>query len=284
MGSARTSPRTSALGGVPTTLDDPVAAAPRQLALGLADPDAPAGPRRTEVLPDVVLTRGWLSPAEQRDLVAQFREWAAPPAGLRHPRVPQGHLMTRAVGVPRVALAALRLLPHRRRHRRRAGEAAAARARRPRSACRRRVVRRRSPVQHRVRARRRDREPVRAGSAPRSAPGRRGAVRRTRRHHQPRRRLRVPHGRRRPPDVAVHRRRAALRRSARVRRREPSHLPRRPEGVPGHRARTGSACRPAASASRCARRGSRPRSDSRRSGDRAGVAADGGPARCRRGS
>jgi alkylated DNA repair protein (DNA oxidative demethylase) len=46
------------------------------------------------VLPDVVLTRAWLSRDAQRDLVAQFRQWAAPPAGLRHPRVPQGHLMS----------------------------------------------------------------------------------------------------------------------------------------------------------------------------------------------
>jgi alkylated DNA repair protein (DNA oxidative demethylase) len=37
---------------------------------------------------------GWLTPAEQRGFVAQFRAWAEPPAGLRHPRVPTGHLMT----------------------------------------------------------------------------------------------------------------------------------------------------------------------------------------------
>ncbi len=94
MGSARTSPRTSALGGVPTTLDEPAVAPPRQLALVPDDPEPTAGSLRTEVLPHVVLTRGWLSAGEQRDLVAQFREWAAPPAGLRQPRVPQGHLMS----------------------------------------------------------------------------------------------------------------------------------------------------------------------------------------------
>ena len=38
--------------------------------------------------------RDWLPLDAQRALVAQFREWAAPPAGLRHPRVPTGHLMT----------------------------------------------------------------------------------------------------------------------------------------------------------------------------------------------
>jgi DNA oxidative demethylase len=42
----------------------------------------------------VVIVAGWLGPAAQRELVAAFREWAQPPAGLRHPRVPTGHLMT----------------------------------------------------------------------------------------------------------------------------------------------------------------------------------------------
>src|SRR3954469_10117768 len=94
MGSARSSPRTSARGGFPPTVDEPLGSAPRQLALGLAGQDAVAGPRRTEVLPDVILIRGWLSHQEQRHLVAQFRGWAAAPAGLRHPRVPRGHVMS----------------------------------------------------------------------------------------------------------------------------------------------------------------------------------------------
>jgi alkylated DNA repair protein (DNA oxidative demethylase) len=38
--------------------------------------------------------REWLAPAEQQALVEQFRLWAEPPAGLRHPRVPAGGLMT----------------------------------------------------------------------------------------------------------------------------------------------------------------------------------------------
>jgi alkylated DNA repair protein (DNA oxidative demethylase) len=36
----------------------------------------------------------WLTLDEQRSLVEQFRQWALPPAGLRHPRVPSGHLMS----------------------------------------------------------------------------------------------------------------------------------------------------------------------------------------------
>ncbi|HEX7131910.1 MAG TPA: alpha-ketoglutarate-dependent dioxygenase AlkB, partial [Iamia sp.] len=56
-------------------------------------PRAERGPART-VLPDVVHVPGWLTPDEQAALVTQFREWAVPPAGLRHPRVPTGHLMT----------------------------------------------------------------------------------------------------------------------------------------------------------------------------------------------
>ena len=80
----------SRLGGVPTTLvvDDPAG----QLAFPLVV-DRPEAVRR-EVLPGVVHIAGWLDPHEQRSLVADFRGWAAPPAGLRHPRVPAGHVMT----------------------------------------------------------------------------------------------------------------------------------------------------------------------------------------------
>jgi DNA oxidative demethylase len=83
---------TSRLGGVPTVL-------PRagghygQLALGL-EGDGPRVARATRPLPDVVHISGWLAPDQQRALVAQFRNWALPPAGLRHPRVPTGHLMS----------------------------------------------------------------------------------------------------------------------------------------------------------------------------------------------
>ena len=38
--------------------------------------------------------RNWLMPDEQRALVEDFRDLVAPPAGLRQPRVPSGHLMS----------------------------------------------------------------------------------------------------------------------------------------------------------------------------------------------
>lgn len=50
--------------------------------------------RRYEPLPGVVHISSWLDFAAQRALVADFRLWAAPPAGLRHPRMPTGHLMS----------------------------------------------------------------------------------------------------------------------------------------------------------------------------------------------
>ena len=50
--------------------------------------------RTSRPLADVTHIREWLTPAEQQALAQQFREWAEPPAGLRHPRVPTGHLMT----------------------------------------------------------------------------------------------------------------------------------------------------------------------------------------------
>ncbi|MEJ7584018.1 MAG: alpha-ketoglutarate-dependent dioxygenase AlkB [Acidimicrobiales bacterium] len=52
-----------------------------------------ARPRR-EVLPSVVHVPDWLDRDAQRGLVEDFRRWARPPAGLRHPRVPTGHLMS----------------------------------------------------------------------------------------------------------------------------------------------------------------------------------------------
>lgn len=97
---------TSRLGGVPTVLPFPADAAAAatagagQLRLDLgpapsspAEQVEPAAGRAAQPLPDVVHVRRWLSPACQHDLVAQFRQWAVPPAGLRHPRVPAGHVM-----------------------------------------------------------------------------------------------------------------------------------------------------------------------------------------------
>ena len=44
--------------------------------------------------PGVLHVPDWLDIDRQRDLVRQFREWALPPAGLRQPRVPSGHVMS----------------------------------------------------------------------------------------------------------------------------------------------------------------------------------------------
>lgn len=95
---------TSRRGGVPTVLPPlpplppldaptPEAEPEGQLPLGLAEEPAPER-HRAEPLPGVVHIPGWLDLAAQRRLVEDFHEWAKPPAGLRHPRVPTGHLMT----------------------------------------------------------------------------------------------------------------------------------------------------------------------------------------------
>jgi DNA oxidative demethylase len=81
---------TSRLRAVPATLsfDDPPTV-PRLF----DEPDRRPTERR-ELAPGVVVISAWLSRDEQRRLVEQFRSWALPPAGLRHPRVPSGHLMS----------------------------------------------------------------------------------------------------------------------------------------------------------------------------------------------
>jgi alkylated DNA repair protein (DNA oxidative demethylase) len=81
---------TSRLGGVPTVLPPPGPAGQ----LGFDLDDAEVAPVRRDVLDDVVHISGWLDAEAQRRLVDDFRAWAQPPAGLRHPRVPAGHLMT----------------------------------------------------------------------------------------------------------------------------------------------------------------------------------------------
>ena len=83
---------TSRRGGVPTAL--PPADAGRSGQLGLELVPARTVPVRHELLDGVVHIAGWLDPDRQRRLVDDFRQWAEPPAGLRHPRVPAGHLMT----------------------------------------------------------------------------------------------------------------------------------------------------------------------------------------------
>jgi alkylated DNA repair protein (DNA oxidative demethylase) len=84
----------SSRGGVPTVLPDPATPPDRQLALPLGADTTDRPTVRREVLPDVVHVSGWLDLPAQRSLVEAFREWARPPAGLRHPRVPTGHLMS----------------------------------------------------------------------------------------------------------------------------------------------------------------------------------------------
>ena len=83
----------SRIGGVPTVLPPPAPPGPEQLSLPVAEAASAAG-RRAVLLPGVVHVGGWLDPAAQRSLVGDFRRWALPPAGLRHPRVPSGHLMS----------------------------------------------------------------------------------------------------------------------------------------------------------------------------------------------
>ena len=82
----------SRLGGVATGLAPPQQAAPRQLSLGI--PPLAVAPVREVLLPGAVKIAGWLGHEAQRSLAADFRQWALPPAGLRRPRVPSGHLMS----------------------------------------------------------------------------------------------------------------------------------------------------------------------------------------------
>jgi alkylated DNA repair protein (DNA oxidative demethylase) len=80
----------SLAGGVPTVLPVYEASRYHQGELLL---DRCEGERR-EISSGVILVSNWLAPNEQQALVDQFRRWALPPAGLRHPRVPRGHLMS----------------------------------------------------------------------------------------------------------------------------------------------------------------------------------------------
>ena len=87
--------RRSRLGGVPTALPSETAAPARPARqMALVELDSAPVRARAEVLPGAVHIPDWLDLDAQRDLVERFREWAIPPAGLRHPRVPTGHLMT----------------------------------------------------------------------------------------------------------------------------------------------------------------------------------------------
>ena len=236
-------------GGVPTILPPPVDGG-RQLGLALDD----ERPWRNDVLPDVVHIAGWLDADQQRDLVADVPRLG--PAAGRPPPPPRavGPPDERAIGVPRLALAALRLHADGGRHGRSAGEAAAVRDRRARPGGRGRDVRRRT----RPPATRPDAAIVNLyapgarlglhqdGEEPSAAPVVTISLGDT---------LHVPARRRRAPHRPVHRRRAALRRPPRLRRRQPAHLPRRAEGPRRHRLRMGSDCRRAGSASPSGRPG-----------------------------
>jgi alkylated DNA repair protein (DNA oxidative demethylase) len=83
--------RRSTSPGVPTVVPDE-AEVVGQLPLPIAGEGRP--PERRELLPGVVHVTSWLDLDAQRSLIGDFRRWARPPAGLRHPRVPTGHLMS----------------------------------------------------------------------------------------------------------------------------------------------------------------------------------------------
>ena len=90
--SSRTRLGRSRLGGVATSLAAPERTPPRQLAFGVASRVVRSQPE--VLLPGAVKIAGWLDLDAQRSLAAEFRQWALPPAGLRHPRVPSGNLMS----------------------------------------------------------------------------------------------------------------------------------------------------------------------------------------------
>ncbi|HEY0496652.1 MAG TPA: alpha-ketoglutarate-dependent dioxygenase AlkB [Kutzneria sp.] len=50
--------------------------------------------RRVEIAAGAVHTPDWLSLEEQRRVVLAWREWAAPPAGMQHTRLPSGGVMS----------------------------------------------------------------------------------------------------------------------------------------------------------------------------------------------
>jgi alkylated DNA repair protein (DNA oxidative demethylase) len=81
----------SQLAAIPTTLP---AADDAPVTLFAADDVTPRRDRQpAELLPGAVHVPDWLDVDAQRSLVDAFRQWAEPPAGLRRPRVPAGHVM-----------------------------------------------------------------------------------------------------------------------------------------------------------------------------------------------
>jgi alkylated DNA repair protein (DNA oxidative demethylase) len=92
--SSRATMPPSRLGGVPATVPTVDEPARGQLVLPIGGGGVANEPCGYEPLPGAVHVRGWLGVDAQRDLVRLFRSWALPPAGLRQPRVPSGHLMS----------------------------------------------------------------------------------------------------------------------------------------------------------------------------------------------
>src|SRR5262245_54435646 len=95
MGSLRPDRRqvTSRIGGVPTAVPPPTEFHPEgQLGLGIVETPPPRD--RAEPVAGAVHVPDWLSLDDQRALVRAFRRWARPPAGLRHPRMPTGDVMS----------------------------------------------------------------------------------------------------------------------------------------------------------------------------------------------
>lgn len=68
---------------------DPLAPDQQRLALDLVEDHEPAGAPIT-ITPGAVHVPHWLDAAGQGELLEACRQWAAPPAGLRRPRMPDG--------------------------------------------------------------------------------------------------------------------------------------------------------------------------------------------------
>jgi alkylated DNA repair protein (DNA oxidative demethylase) len=81
----------SQLAAIPTTL--PAADDAPVTLFAAADVASRRDRQPAELLPGAVHVPDWLDVDAQRSLVDAFRQWAEPPAGLRHPRVPAGHVM-----------------------------------------------------------------------------------------------------------------------------------------------------------------------------------------------
>ena len=81
-------------GGVPTALLPATDLRPPRGQLTLLHDEPSTDRPVSEPLPGVVHIPGWLDMDAQTALVEQFRTWALPPAGLRHPRMPTGSLMS----------------------------------------------------------------------------------------------------------------------------------------------------------------------------------------------